>query len=322
MMARPAFAGLIFAALAAVTIANRPAAAQEVYPSKPVRIIVPFPAGGTSDIIVRVFTQQLAERLGQQFVIDNRPGASTLIGSRVVAKSEPDGYTLLLATALIHSESKDFKPIAMLGVTPYFLTVNADVPAKNVSELVAYIKSRKPGEALRYGSSGVGGAPHLGGVQFDLLSGTSSVHVPYKGSNEAIVGLLRNDIQVYFVGLPTTQEHVTSGKLRLLAAAGSKRSSFRPDLPTVDEQGLKGFDTSAWFAIMAPVDIPDDRADKLAAAINAIAATDSAKEALKKAGAETQIMNRKEFAAFMQSDFERWKKVTQAAGIETDTKDK
>lgn len=311
-------AGALFAGLAAIAST---AAAQETFPGKPIKIVVPFPPGGTADIIARIFTQHLPDRLGQQFIVDNKPGASTVIGARLVAKSEPDGYTLLLASPSSHGYGKDFKPIAMLAVTPYFLTMNASVPATNVGELVAYMKSGKASEVLRYGSSGVGGTPHLAGVQFNLLAGTNAVHVPYKGSADSILALVRSEIQLIFVGLPTTQEYVDSGKLRLLGAAGSQRSVFRPDLPTLEEHGLKGFDASAWFAIMAPVAIADARADKLAEAINAVAAMDEVKEALKKSGAETQIMTRASFATFIQNDYERWKRLMETAGLSTESKD-
>jgi tripartite-type tricarboxylate transporter receptor subunit TctC len=317
-------AKLIFATLilAAALSTDRPATAQEAFPNKPIRLIIPFPPGGTSDIIARVFTQHMAERLGQQIIIDNRPGASTLIGSRAVANSEPDGYTLLLATPSYHTYAKLFKPVAMFALTPYFLTVTAGLPANNVSELIAYIKSGKAGEPLRYGSSGVGGSPHLAGVQFDLLSGTKSVHVPYKGTAEAAIALVRSDIQMIYVGLPTTQELVESGKLRLLAAAGSQRSIFRPDLPTLQEQGLKGFEASAWYSVVAPAATPDDRADKIANVINAIAAMPDVQETMKKAGGEMQIMTRPEFTKFLQADYERWKKVMELAGLETEPKEK
>ena len=253
-----AFCGLLLAALVAQA---------QPFPSKAVRLVVPFPAGGSTDIISRTLGQKLSEMWGQPVVIDNRPGGSTIIATDVVAKSAPNGYTLLVATApfatvpslidkLPYDPARDFEPITLINTTPLVVVVNPNVPAKSIQELIALAKAR-PG-ALNFGSAGSGGSNHLAGELFNVMAGVRMVHVPYKGNAPALTDLVGGHVDVLFNGLTSALPLIKAGKLRALAVTSLTRSGALPGIPTLDEVGLKGFQAVAWNGLCAPARTPKD----------------------------------------------------------------
>ena len=269
-------------------------------------------------------SQRLAEVLGQQIVIDNRPGAGTIIGAELAAKSPPDGYTLFsgitgtmainpsIYAKLPYDPVKDFAPIAMIAIGPNVLVVHPSVPAKNVSELIALAKAN-PGK-LTYASSGTGGAPHLAGELFKYMAGIDMVHVPYKGAAPATLDLMAGNVQVMFAGLAPVVPQVKAGKLRPLAVAGAKRSQALPDVPSLSET-LKGYDGSTWFAIFAPAGTPDAIINKLSGDMAKIMSRKDVAEQLMLQGYEPWIMDPKELGPFVSQEIAKWAKVIGTAGI-------
>ena len=244
----------------------------QTWPSKPITLVVPFPAGGTTDALARALGEKLSQRLGQPVIVENRGGAGATLGANYVAKAAPDGYTLLvgavhhtIATSvykkLPYDFQKDFAPITTIATVPNVLVVNASTPAKNVAELVALVKA-EPGK-LSYGSNGNGTAQHLIGTQFQTLTGTSLLHIPYQGSGPLTTDLLGGQITMSFDTITPVLQHIKSGKLRALAVSTAKRSSALPDVPTLDEAGLKGFNIGTWFGVLAPVATPKDLVARL-----------------------------------------------------------
>jgi len=244
----------------------------QTWPSKPITLVVPFPAGGTTDALARALGEKLSQRLGQPVIVENRGGAGATLGANYVAKAAPDGYTLLvgavhhtIATSvykkLPYDFQKDFAPITTIATVPNVLVVNASTPAKNVAELVALVKA-EPGK-LSYGSNGNGTAQHLIGTQFQALTGTSLLHVPYQGSGPLTTDLLGGQITMSFDTITPVLQHIKSGKLRALAVSTAKRSSALPDVPTLDEAGLKGFNIGTWFGVLAPAATPKDLVARL-----------------------------------------------------------
>jgi len=242
------------------------------WPSKPITLVVPFPAGGTTDALARALGEKLSQRLGQPVIVENRGGAGATLGANYVAKAAPDGYTLLvgavhhtIATSvykkLPYDFQNDFAPITTIATVPNVLVVNASTPAKNVAELVALVKA-KPGE-LSYGSNGNGTAQHLIGTQFQALTGASLLHVPYQGSGPLTTDLLGGQITMSFDTITPVLQHIKSGKLRALAVSTAKRSSALPDVPTLDEAGLKGFNIGTWFGVLAPAATPKNLVARL-----------------------------------------------------------
>lgn len=307
------------AAVTAVSSANA-----QSYPNRPVRLIVPYAPGGGSDTTSRIMSQRLAEVLGQQIVIDNRPGAGTIIGAELAAKSPPDGYTLFsgitgtmainpsIYAKLPYDPVKDFAPIAMIAIGPNVLVVHPSVPAKNVSELIALAKAN-PGK-LTYASSGTGGAPHLAGELFKYMAGIDMVHVPYKGAAPATLDLMAGNVQVMFAGLAPVVPQVKAGKLRPLAVAGAKRSQALPDVPSLSET-LKGYDGSTWFAIFAPAGTPDAIINKLSGDMAKIMSRKDVAEQLMLQGYEPWIMGPKQLGPFVSQEIAKWAKVIRTAGI-------
>lgn len=304
-----------------MTDAATPAAAAD-YPTKPVRLVVGFAPGGGTDTTARAISQKLTAALGQQVIVDNRPGASGTIAADIVANAIPDGYTVLLGTiALVINPSlaakmpfdtlKDLAPVTRAADSTNILVVHPSVPAKSVKELIALAKS-KP---LNCGSSGVGGAGHLAVELFNLQAGTKITHVAYKGGGPAIVDLLAGNIQMIFATAASSIGHVKAGKIRALAVTTAKRSSLVPDLPTVAEAGLPGFEANNWNGVLVPAKTPRPIINRLNKEFAAALNLPDIKEFLFNQGLEAAAGTPEEFAAYMQSEMVKWAKVIKAAGI-------
>jgi tripartite-type tricarboxylate transporter receptor subunit TctC len=299
----------------------------QAYPNKSVRIVVPFPPGGGTDVVARILAQKLSDSWGQQAVVENKPGASGTIGSDLVAKSAPDGYTLLLQGTqhainlslykqLPYDTVKDFIPVAYVALAPFLLVVNADVPVKNVSELIAYIKS-KPG-GLDYGSSGPGGGAHLAGEMFKTAAGVQLTHIPYKGGNPALTDLLGGQIPMLFDPIPTSLKHVSGGRLRVLAITSAQRSAILPDIPTVSEAGVPGFEAVSWFGLYAPAGTPAAIVKKLNADVNKALVLPDVKERFAEMGAFSNVMSPEQFAQYLNVEIAKFAKAIKDSGAKVE----
>jgi len=307
-----------------VTLAPCAAVVAQNYPVKPVRIVVTFTPGGPTDIQARMLGEKLAQRMGQQFIIDNRGGAGGNIGMEVAAKSPPDGYTLVFSTVgtwavnphlykLPFDAVKDFAHITQVSTAPGALIVHPSVPATSVKELIALAKKR-PGE-LNYGSSGVGGFGHISGELFTVMTVTKMSHVPYKSSGPSLVDLMAGHIQVLFNNLISTTPHVKSGKVRGLATTGAKRSPALPELPTLDESGLKGYENSSWSAIAAPAGTPQAVVMRLNKELVEILRLPDIAQKHAEVGAEIIGSTPEQFLAYLKSEIAKFGKLVKAAGI-------
>ncbi|HEY6834222.1 MAG TPA: tripartite tricarboxylate transporter substrate binding protein [Pseudolabrys sp.] len=294
-----------------------PAFAQ-TYPTRPIRIIVPTPAGGPVDVMARLLANTLPPVLGQNVIVENKPGAGNILGSKYVASAEPDGYTLMVSAAsglimspLIYKnagyDATSFAPVALIAETPQVLVVNPDLPVKTVADLVAYAKAN-PGK-LNYSTGGIGTLPHLTAEYFKRLTGTQIVHVPYKGGGPALMGVVAGETQMTFDTIATSLQLVRDGRLRALAMVGSKRVADLPDVPTMPESGYQTVTTGAWMALLAPAATPPAIIAKLNAATNAALATDVMKNALAKLGAQPRGGTPKDLADHLQSELVKWKPV-------------
>jgi tripartite-type tricarboxylate transporter receptor subunit TctC len=312
---RPAV--LLLAALTACNLAASSTRADE-YPSRPVKIIVPFGAGGPTDVYVRAVAIELQKALHQSFVIENRPGAGTTIGTDLVAHATPDGYTLLMASSTQtvnetlyknkpYQLLRDLIPIAPLEKNDLVLVVNPSVPAKNLAELLALARA-KPG-TLNFGSSGPGSNYHMAAELLKNLTSINIVHVPYKGSTGMRVDILSGQIQMLFDSIPTMAPYVKAGKVRALGTSGLTRSPILPDVPTIAEAGVPGFEFSQWVGFMAPKGTPQPIVGKLHDAISAILSRPDLKAAWEAQGATPMVMSQPQFAAFMQAQVDKWAKV-------------
>lgn len=302
--------------------------AAESYPSRPVRLVVTFPAGGGIDIIGRAVAQKLAESLGQSFVVDNRAGGGGVIGTEIVARAAPDGHTLLVSTGtgfivnpLLHSKLpydpfKDFAPVSLLAVNPTILVVNPGLPVQSVKDLVAVARA-KPRQ-LNYASAGNGSPIHLGMELLKSLAGIDMVHVPYKGSVPALTDLLGGQVQVMLNTMPATLPHVKSGKLRALAVGSARRAKAAPDLPTVAESGVPGFEAVTWAGLSAPAKTPAGVLDRLNVAVARALAEPDLVQHLSRQGAEPQPTKPDAFLAYMREESARARKVIQLAGIKVE----
>jgi tripartite-type tricarboxylate transporter receptor subunit TctC len=306
------------------------AGAQDGYPSRPVRIVVSFAAGGPTDIVARVMGMKMAELLGQPFVVDNRPGAGGNIGADVVAKATPDGYTLLMATVSTHAINpglykkmpydpvRDFAPIGQIGVTPTILAVHPSVPARDVKSLIALLKAN-PGK-YNYGSSGLGSILHLCGEQFKALAGgLNVVHVPYRGSAPLMADLVGGHVSMAFDGTPTVLPQVQAGAVRAVGAGMATRARALPDLPTLQEQGVKGFECYTWNAIFAPAKTPPRIVARLSEAINKALADATVFKRLQEAGIDpTPGGTPAQLAEFVKAELAKWAPIIKASGAEVD----
>ncbi|MGB9410644.1 MAG: tripartite tricarboxylate transporter substrate binding protein [Pseudolabrys sp.] len=307
----------------AVTISSPPANADD-YPSRPVKIIVPFGAGGPTDVYTRAIGEELRKALHQPFVMENRPGAGTTIGTDFVAKSPPDGYTLLMVsgtqtvneTLYVHKQyqlMRDLVPVAPLIDTDLVLVVHPSVPAKNLEELLALARS-KPG-TINYGSSGPGSNYHMAGELLRNLAGVDIVHVPYKGSTGARNDILSGQIQMLFDSVPTMAPMIKAGLVRALGTTGKTRSPTLPDVPTIAEAGVPGFNATLWVGFMAPAATPQPIVDKLNREITRIVAQPAIKEAWEKTGATPITMTQTDFKVFMDGQIAKWANVIKANNI-------
>ena len=314
---------LVFSGLAlAIAHANA-----QSYPTKPVRVIVPFPPGSGVDIVTRLVTPKLADGLGQQFVADNRAGAAGNIGAEVAARAAPDGYTLLMAAASIaisqtlyrklnYNLEKDFEPVALVASAPFVLVVHPSLPAGNVKGLVALAKA-KPGE-LTYASTGNGSTPHLTTEIFKLQAGINLVHVPYKGTPPAVTDLIAGQVTMMFANTLSVLPHVNTGRLRALAISSGKRSAAAPELPTVAESGMPGFDTSTWFGMLAPAGTSKDVVARLSGELRKIVQLPDIRKQLISQGADPVGTTAEQFGAHLRAEIAKWGKAVKASGARVD----
>ena len=315
----------IHAVVAALALALICATASaQPYPVRPVRLVVPFPPGGGTDTMARVIGPKLGEALGQQIVAENRGGAGANIGAEIAAKSTPDGYTLLLNTitnaigASLYSKLnydlvRDFAPITQLATTPHILVVHPSVPVKSVKEYIAFARAR-PGE-LTYSSSGNGSAAHLAGELFNSLTGVKSLHVPYKGGGPSMFALVGGEVSLCFATMPSAIGYVRSGRLRGVAVTTAQRSPSTPELPTIAEMGIAGYEAGSWYGLSAPAGTPKEIIARLHAETIKVMALPDVKERLFNAGFEVVVSNPDQFAAFTRTEIQKWGKIVKAAGL-------
>jgi tripartite-type tricarboxylate transporter receptor subunit TctC len=309
--------------IAGALLALTAVVAAQNYPTKPVRVIIPFPPGAINDTVGRLIATQLTTRMGKQFVVDNRAGAGGVVGTELAANAPKDGYTLLVVSLvntvnpwlykLTYEPIKAFAPIAFLATTPNVIVVNPDVPAKTLGEFIALAK-KQPGK-VQYASGGVGSFMHLGGELFKMSAGVDLLHVPFRGGGPAMIDVVGGHTSAIFATMPTAVPQVRSGKVRALAVGASKRQAALPDVPTATEAGLPGYDVSNWVGIVAPAGTPAVIVDRLNKEIAAAMQSPEVQTQLANEGAETQYMTPEEFAAFMESELVKWGRVVKEGGI-------
>jgi tripartite-type tricarboxylate transporter receptor subunit TctC len=300
----------------------------QAYPSKPVRIVVPYSAGGGTDIVARAVGQKLAEKWGQSVIVDNRVGANGIIGADAVAKAPADGYTLLMSTPaevstnphlyanIPYNAERDFAPVTLIAVTPLVVAVNPGVPAKSVQELIALAKE-KPG-TMGFATPGAGSAQHLSGELLMMSAGIKLVHVPYKGAGQSIPDVIGGQVPIGIYGVLTISQHAKAGRLRMLAVTTPQRSSAYPDLPTLAESGFPGFDTSLWFGLVAPAATPRPVIGKLHDNVIEMLKLPDVKERIASQGADIVGDTPAEFAAFISAESAKYAKIIKQAGVKLD----
>jgi tripartite-type tricarboxylate transporter receptor subunit TctC len=325
---RPAsFFGRLTLTIAALMLIPATVLAQG-YPTKPVKIVVPFPPGGPTDVVARMVAMKLSQAYNQQFVVENRPGTGGTIGSQAVAQSSPDGYTLLLGStsslamapslykSLGYDPKKSFSPISLLSSSAQLIAVNSNVPATSLQQLIALAKD-KPG-TLAYASAGNGTPPHIAAEMFKSLAGVDLLHVPYKGGGPALIAVAGGEAQVIFEGLVTVLPQIKSGRIRALAITGNSRDEALPDVPTVSEAGLGAFQVNFWSGLVAPAGTPPPVLASLNDALRKSLASSDAKETLTKLGLASAINSPAEFSRFIDTELVRWTKVIQSSGAKVD----
>ena len=315
----------LFVGIAALAASFAPAQAQN-YPTRPITLVIPFAPGGSTTIVGRGIAEKMSELLGEKIIIDNRPGAGGTVGTRAVAKGEPDGYTLLLGytgTLAIgpslyknvgYDPRKDFAPVGMIGNAPNSLVVNPDFPAKTLAELIAYAKA-SPGK-LNFGSAGAGTASHITGEYFARAAGITLVHIPYKGTGPALTDLLGGHIPIAFAPIPASHSNVAAGKLRALAVTSPGRSGLLPDVPTIAESGFPGFDASLYYGLAAPAGTPRAVIDKLNKALREALASEEVKRQLGNDGTDITPGSPEDYAALIDRDEKKWAQLVKASGVE------
>jgi tripartite-type tricarboxylate transporter receptor subunit TctC len=312
-----------------LALAMSATAAAQDYPDRVVKIVNPFPPGGSVDVMARILAQRLSDSFGKQVIVENRAGAGGNTGADMVAKSEPDGYTLLFTApgplvvnqnlftkGLPYDPLKDFAPIALFGTAPIVLMVNTSVPVKDVSELIA-LSRKEPGKVL-FASAGIGSTNHLSGELFKSMANIDIAHVPYRGAGPAMNDLVGGHVTMFFDLMPSSLPQIKGGKVRALANAGAKRATALPDVPTVAEQGLPGFDASSWFGVVAPAKTPAPVVAKLTAEIEKIMKNPEVIARIHELGAEPGNLTGKAFAEFMQRETEKWGEVIRKSGARAD----
>jgi len=308
--------------LALLALATPRAAAQD-YPNRPVRLIVPFAAGGSADVYARFLAQRLQEAMGQSFIVDNRPGAGSIIGTDAVAKSPADGYTLLVMSnthtvneSLLPTKPfalmRDFAPVAPINASELVLVARSGLPIGNVKELIAAAKA-KPG-GLTYASSGNGTPYHMAGELFKALAHVSILHIPYKGSSGARTDVLGGQVDLMFDAVPTMSEHIRGGKVKALGTTGTTRSAVMPEVPTIAESGVPGFETTIWLGVMAPKATPPAIVARLNAEITKIAANPEVAKAWRAQGAAAMTMSVAEFTRYLEADIAKWARIVKISG--------
>jgi len=314
-------------ACVALALLSAAGAMAQTYPTKPVRMVLGYPPGGGIDVLARIMAPKLSDRWGQQVVVDNRPGASGNIGADIVAKAPPDGYTLLMMTLshaagaglypkLPFDPAGSFSGVSLVGATTLVLLANQSSPLKTIKDLVAAAKAR-PGQ-ISFGHSGVGGSPHLAGELLRLETGIDIVHVPYKGSGLAFADLMGGHVPLLMAALPGALPHIKSGKLRGIGVTSIKRSAAIPEVPTIAESGVPGYDVKHWFGALAPAGTDRRILEKLHAEIVAVQGMPDVAEAFMRAGADPVNSTPREFDAYLRAEIARWAKVIRAAGIKVE----
>jgi len=310
--------------MAVASLAFACVASAQSWPAKPIKVIVPYPPGGTSDILARSLGPGITAALGQPWIVENKPGATGNVGADFVAKSPADGYTLLLADigslaiapsvvpTLAYDPVRDLAPVVMVAYSPHLLVVHPSVPAKDAKELVALAKS-KP-DALNFAVSGIGGANHLAGIDFAQRAGIKWTYIPYKGGSQALTDMVGGQAQVMFNGMLATYPFVKDAKLKVLAISSAGRFAAAPEIPTVAESGMPGFETGSWQGIVAPAGTPPEIVRKLHATVTAVLSTEEMKQRLDKAGAELRPQSSEQFGAFIREEKSRWAKVVKESG--------
>jgi tripartite-type tricarboxylate transporter receptor subunit TctC len=308
---------------AAILLALTLGAAAQDYPTKPVRIIVPFAPGAANDLIGRIVATQLSERLGKQFVVENRTGAGGIIAGEIVVNAPKDGHTLMLVSSAItqnphlfkmpYDHLKAYAPVAILGTAPNVLAINKDLPVQSLKDLLALAKA-KPGH-LRYASSGIGTFMHLGPELFKQMAGVDITHVPFRGGAPALIDVMGGDTQMAFGSVPTTIAHLRSGKVRGLGVGALKRSAVLPQVPTIDEAGVPGYQCANWYGLVAPAGTPEPIIARLYKELTAIQDSAELQKQFAADGAEVLRMSTAEFGALIASETEKWGRVVREAGI-------
>ena len=317
---------LLSAIATALTLATPITYSQSSYPNKPIRLVVTFPTGGAPDILARIFAEKA--QLGQTITVDNKPGAGGNIGAEFVARAAPDGYTIVMGTVGTHSINgglyakmpydmvKDFAPISLVASTPNLLVINNSIPAKNLTEFIAYAKANP--NKLSFGSPGVGTSVHVSGELFKSMTGVTMEHVPYKGRQFAIPDLIGGNIQLMFDNMPSALPMTKEGKLRALGQTGAKRSPAAPDVPTIAEQGLPGFEATSWFAIFAPAATPKDIVAKLNAEVLKVFKLPDVQEKLKTLGLDPILSSPEELTSYQAGEIRKWAKVVKDSGAKAE----
>lgn len=308
-----------------VMLAGTGIASAQQYPSRPLRMIVPFAPGGSTDIMGRLVGQRLGDALGQQIVVDNRGGAGTMIGTEIAAKSPPDGYTLLLTNVaftinpglhgkrLPYDPHRDFLPITLIASQPTVLAAHPSLPVRSVADLIKLAR-QKPGQ-LNFASSGTGGVGHIAGEMFKLLAGVDLIHVPYKGGGPAAVDLMAGQVMLAFIGMPTSMAHARAGKLRFLAVTDSKRAAAQPDLPTIAESGLSGYQVENWIGMLAPGGTPQNVVARVHDEVMKITQRPDVREKLESLGFDVLALGPAEFKSLLARDIESFSRVIAEAKI-------
>jgi tripartite-type tricarboxylate transporter receptor subunit TctC len=311
----------------AIAIATSGGASAQSFPAKPIRLIVPFPPGGGTDVVSRMLGQKLTELWGQQLIIDNRPGASMMIGHELGAKAPPDGYTLVMSSnnhtinpsvykTIPYDTVKDFAPVTLVGRSPLVLVVHPSLPVRSTKELIALAKSKKG--VLTYASSGSGGPLHMAGELFKLRAGVDMTHVPYKGSGPAETDLVGGHVQVLFAGPVSASGHIKAGKMKPLAVSSLKRSQTFPNLPTISEEALPGYEAGIWWGLLAPAATPPEVINKLHADFVKVLQMPDTQQKLLSQGGEPVGSTPAEFQKMIVTEIAQWAKVVKAAGIKAD----